>query len=149
MSGASIVSAGAFSRRERARYGTGSAETAAPNRYDVAYPHTSAALPRAGCAQTPPVEPIMESNERIVARCRDGIRPLRYVCRIGCEAANSSPQTTISPSTAQKLSTAPISASVIALRAAVAINAEVRRRNRCLIRSEEHTSELQSLRHLV
>src|SRR5262249_61504146 len=68
MSGASIASAGAFSRRERARNGTASAETAAPNRYDVAYPHTSAALPSAGCAQTPPVEPIIESNERIVAR---------------------------------------------------------------------------------
>src|SRR5262249_57992912 len=46
-SGASIASAGAFSRRERARNGTASAETPAPHRYDVADPHTSPPRPRA------------------------------------------------------------------------------------------------------
>ena len=30
-----------------------------------------------GCAQTPPAEPIIESNEMIVARWREEIIPLR------------------------------------------------------------------------
>jgi hypothetical protein len=45
--------------------------------YDRSYPQTAAARPSTGWAQTPPVELISESNERIVARCRDGIKPLR------------------------------------------------------------------------
>ena len=57
----------------------------------------------------------MESKERIVARCSEGISPLRYVWRIGMEAANSSPQTTISPITAQNFSKTPISTRVTEL----------------------------------
>src|SRR5436853_52365 len=66
----------------------------------------SAARPRTGWAQTPPVELIIESNERIVARWREGIRPFMYAWRIGIVAANSSAQTTISPRMPQKFAPA-------------------------------------------
>ena len=57
-----------------------------------------------------------------------------YACRIGVAAANRRPQTTIIASTPQKLSIAPISASVTTFSTASTINPEVRRWNRRRIR---------------
>jgi hypothetical protein len=54
-----------------------SVEIPAPRRYEGAYPHMSAARPSTGCVHTPPLEPMSESNERMVARWRDGMSPFK------------------------------------------------------------------------
>src|SRR5437868_150692 len=72
---ACTVSAGEFCRRDSARAGMATADIPAASTYDGPYPQTSATRPRSGWAQTPPVEAIRESKERMVARCRDGIMP--------------------------------------------------------------------------
>src|SRR5918996_1340292 len=87
----------------------------------------SAARPSTGCAHTPPVELIIESKDRIVARWRDGISPFMYVCRIGMLAAKSIDHTTTRPITGQKLSTTPSRPSVTVDSVAVAISAGGRR----------------------
>ena len=51
----------------------------APTIKEAPYPPISATFPKRGWATTPPEEPIKESNDKTVALCLEGIKPLSLV----------------------------------------------------------------------
>jgi hypothetical protein len=64
-----------------------------------------------------------------VARCADGISPLRNACRTGVIAAKAVAQTARSPVATQKLDTPPMSTSTAVVTTEPASSTDVRRRN--------------------
>ena len=74
-------------------------------------------MPSIGWNTTPPLDPNSESNDKTVARCCDGINPLRYAWRIGNCAANNSPHNISKAITSQNCDTEPIHTSKPALKA--------------------------------